>query len=149
VGKQVAAGKTTRDMFAIVCVTLLLAGLTTEQIGIHAVFGAFLIGTVIPCESALARDIREKCEDLAVVLLLPVFFAFTGLRTQVGLLKEPRHWLICILIILVGSLGKFGGGYAAALCSAKKSVHREFIVTNSHETHSCCSQHTRGMPPAP
>jgi Kef-type K+ transport system membrane component KefB len=114
VGKQVAAGKTTRDMFAIVCVTLLLAGLTTEQIGIHAVFGAFLIGTVIPCESALARDIREKCEDLAVVLLLPVFFAFTGLRTQVGLLKEPRHWLICILIILVASLGKFGGGYAAA-----------------------------------
>jgi Kef-type K+ transport system membrane component KefB len=88
--------------------------LTTEQICIYAVFGVFLIGMVIPCESALVRDIREKCEDLAVVLLLPVFFAFTGLRTQVGLLKEPRHWLICILIILVASLGKFGGGYAAA-----------------------------------
>src|SRR5215469_5876977 len=114
VDRQMALGKTTRDMLAIVCVSLLLAGLTTEQIGIHAVFGAFLIGTVIPQESALAHDIREKCEDLVVVLLLPVFFAFTGMRTQVGLLKEPRYWLFCLLIMVVASLGKFGGGYVAA-----------------------------------
>ena len=114
VARQLAVGKTTRDMFTIACVSLLLAVLTAEQIGIHAVFGAFLIGTVVPHGSALARDIREKSEDLVVVLLLRVFFAFTGMRTQVGLLKEPRHWLFRFLIIAVASLGKFGGGYVAA-----------------------------------
>jgi Kef-type K+ transport system membrane component KefB len=114
VRRQVAAGQTTRDMFAIVCVALLLAAVATERIGIHALFGAFLLGTIIPHDSALARDIREKCEDLVVVLLLPVFFAFTGMRTQIGLLKEPRHWLFCLLIIAVASLGKFGGSYLAA-----------------------------------
>ena len=69
---------------------------------------------MIPHNSRLARDIRAKCEDLVVVLFLPVFFAFIGLRTQIGLLKEPRHWLLCLLIIVVASLGKFGGGYVAA-----------------------------------
>jgi len=73
VRRQVAAGQTTRDMFAIVCVALLLAAVAAERIGIHALFGAFLLGTIIPHDSALARDIREKCEDLVVVLLLPVF----------------------------------------------------------------------------
>jgi Kef-type K+ transport system membrane component KefB len=114
VNRQIAAGKTTRDMFAVVCVGLLLAALATEMIGIHAIFGAFLLGTAIPHDSALAHDIRKKCEDFVVVVLLPVFFAFTGMRTQVGLLKKPSHWLICILIILVACLGKFGGSYLAA-----------------------------------
>jgi Kef-type K+ transport system membrane component KefB len=114
VHRRVAAGQTTRDMFSIVVVALLLAALATEQIGIHAIFGAFLLGTIVPHKSSLARDIREKCEDLVVVLLLPTFFAFTGMRTHVGLLKEPRHWLFCLLIIVIASLGKFGGSYVAA-----------------------------------
>jgi Kef-type K+ transport system membrane component KefB len=76
VQRQTARGRTTPDMFAIVCAALLLSALVTERIGIHALFGAFLLGTVIPHNSALASDIRERCEDLVVVLLLPVFFAF-------------------------------------------------------------------------
>ena len=111
---QTAKGRTTKDIFAVVCAALLLSALATERIGIHALFGAFLLGTVIPHNSALARDIREKCEDLVVVLFLPVFFVFTGMRTQIGLVHGTRDWLACILIIAVASLGKFGGSFLAA-----------------------------------
>jgi Kef-type K+ transport system membrane component KefB len=69
---------------------------------------------VIPHDSPLARDVNEKFEDLVVVLFLPVFFAFTGLRTQISLVHGLGNWLICLLIILVASLGKFGGGSMAA-----------------------------------
>jgi Kef-type K+ transport system membrane component KefB len=111
---QTAKGRTTQDIFAVVCAALLLSALATERIGIHALFGAFLLGTVIPHNSALARDIREKCEDLVVVLLLPVFFVFTGMRTQIGLVHGTCDWLACILIVAVASLGKFGGSFLAA-----------------------------------
>jgi Kef-type K+ transport system membrane component KefB len=111
---QTAKGRTTKDIFAVVCAALLLSALVTERIGIHALFGAFLLGTVIPHNSALAHDIREKCEDLVVVLFLPVFFVFTGMRTQIGLVHGAYDWLACILIIGVASLGKFGGSLFAA-----------------------------------
>jgi Kef-type K+ transport system membrane component KefB len=114
VRKRAKSGQTTRDMFAIVFAALLLAALVTERIGIHALFGAFLVGTLIPHDSALAQDIRDKCETLVVVLLLPVFFAFTGMRTRIGLLNGTRYWLACFLIIAVAALGKFGGSFLAA-----------------------------------
>jgi Kef-type K+ transport system membrane component KefB len=114
VRRQTSLGKTTQQMFATVCVALLFSALVTERIGIHALFGAFLLGAVVPHDSHLARDIREKCEDLVVVLLLPVFFVFTGMRTQVGLLKEPADWLVCMVIIVIASVGKFGGSFFAA-----------------------------------
>jgi len=114
VRRQTATGRTTQDMFAVVCAAVLLSALAAERIGIHAIFGAFLLGTLIPPDSVLARDIRVKCEDLVVVLLLPVFFVFTGMRTQIGLLHGTRDWLACILIIGVASLGKFGGSFFAA-----------------------------------
>jgi Kef-type K+ transport system membrane component KefB len=114
VRRQTAKGRTTQDMFAVVCAALLLSALVTERIGIHALFGAFLLGAVIPHDSVLARDIRARCEDLVVVLLLPVFFAFTGMRTQMGLVHGTRDWMACILIIGVASLGKFGGSFLAA-----------------------------------
>ena len=103
-----------QSSIVIACAALLLAALTTQRIGIHALFGAFLIGAIIPHDSLLARDIKQKFEDLVVVLFLPTFFAFTGLRTQIGLVHGLRDWLICLLIIAVASLGKFGGGAIAA-----------------------------------
>jgi Kef-type K+ transport system membrane component KefB len=112
--KREREGGISRGMFAAVCSAILLASFATEWIGIHALFGAFLLGAMLPHESALARDLQAKCEDLVSVLLLPLFFAFTGLRTQIGLLNNKREWLACGVIILVASLGKFGGSYAAA-----------------------------------
>jgi len=82
-------------------------------------------------DSHLARDIREKCEDLVVVLLLPAFFAFTGMRTQVGLLKEPADWLVCVVIILIASVGKFGGSFFAAHITG--SDNEKLPRRHSHE----------------
>jgi len=119
--RRKSEGRTTQQMFAAVCVSLLLSALATERIGIHALFGAFLLGAVVPHDSDLARDIREKCEDLVVVLFLPVFFAFSGMRTQVGLLTEPAEWMACAVIILIASSGKFGGSFFAARITGSDS----------------------------
>ena len=99
---------------AAVLVALLLSALTTEAIGVHALFGAFLLGAVIPHDSDLARDLTRKLEDVVTVLLLPAFFAFTGLRTQIGLVAGPEQGFICGMIILTATAGKFGGTLGAA-----------------------------------
>jgi Kef-type K+ transport system membrane component KefB len=107
-------GRLTQGMMAIVFVLLLLSALTTELIGIHAMFGAFALGAVIPSDSKLAHEMTERLEDVLVVLLLPTFFAFTGLRTRIGLVEGFHAWMLCGLIIIVASLGKFGGSFVAA-----------------------------------
>jgi Kef-type K+ transport system membrane component KefB len=104
----------TQGVMAAVFVALLLSALTTDYIGIHAIFGAFALGAVIPHDSSLARELTDRLEDLVVVLLLPAFFAFTGLRTQIGLVSGGGEWLLCLLIIVIASLGKFGGAAVAA-----------------------------------
>jgi Kef-type K+ transport system membrane component KefB len=99
---------------AIVFMGILLSSLATESIGIHAVFGAFILGAVIPHGSLLAKDFQQKLEDLVLVLLLPAFFAVTGLRTELGLLSSLEMWLMCGVILLVACAGKIGGTVAAA-----------------------------------
>jgi Kef-type K+ transport system membrane component KefB len=107
------AKRPVQEMMAVSFVALLLSSLATEAIGIHALFGAFLLGAVIPHRSPVARVLIEKLEDFVVVLLLPAFFAFTGLRTQIGLISGGQ-WLLCALIILVACVGKFCGTALAA-----------------------------------
>ena len=102
------------NLVALVFALLLASALITEYIGIHAVFGAFLAGAIIPHDSAIARALTQRLEALVTVLLLPAFFAFTGMRTQIGLVSGYEQWLICGLIILVATAGKFGGTLAAA-----------------------------------
>src|SRR5262245_65996502 len=80
---------------AMVFVALLASAFATEAIGIHAVFGAFALGAVIPHDSGLARELTDRLEDLVIVLLLPAFFAFTGMRTQIGLVSGQENSLIC------------------------------------------------------
>jgi Kef-type K+ transport system membrane component KefB len=103
-----------RGTIAVVIIGVLLAALTTEAIGIHAVFGAFLVGVLIPHDSRLARDIGRKLYDVVTVLLLPAFFAFTGLRTQIGLVSTGAEWAMCAAIVVVATAGKFGGAFLAA-----------------------------------
>jgi Kef-type K+ transport system membrane component KefB len=104
----------TRGVAGLVLVALLLSSLATEVIGVHAIFGAFLLGAVIPHDSAVARAFTHRLEDLVTVLLLPAFFAFTGMRTEIGLVSGLEQWLVCGLIILVATLGKFGGTLVAS-----------------------------------
>ena len=103
-----------QSAIAVVVVGLLLSTLATEAAGIHAIFGAFLLGAIIPHDSRLARDLTKKIEDLVVVLFLPAFFAFTGMRTQIGLVHGASQWLLCGVIIAAASIGKFGGTFVAA-----------------------------------
>jgi Kef-type K+ transport system membrane component KefB len=107
-------GELTPGVVAVVFAALLLSALAAEWIGIHALFGAFLLGVIIPHDSALARAFTGKLEDLVTVLLLPAFFAFTGMRTRIGLVSGLEQWLVCGLIILVATAGKFGGTLVSA-----------------------------------
>jgi len=103
----------TPNLVALVFAALLISALVTEYIGIHAVFGAFLLGAVIPHDSPVARALTGRLEDLVTILLLPAFFAFTGMRTEIGLVSGYEQWLLCGLIILVATAGKFGGTLVA------------------------------------
>ncbi len=113
VARYEQSGAPGQGMMAPVSIALLLSSVATEYIGIHTLFGAFLLGAIIPHDSVLARTLTDKLEEFVVVMLLPAFFAFTGLRTQIGLIRGDQ-WLICGLIILVACAGKFGGSALAA-----------------------------------
>ncbi len=108
------AAPLSEPLIACVFVAVLLSALTTEAIGIHALFGAFLLGAITPHDSRLAQAFAHKLESVVTVLLLPAFFASVGMRTQIGLVSGLEHWFLCALIIAVATLGKFGGSYAAA-----------------------------------
>jgi len=103
-----------RGVIALVIAAVLLSAVATEAIGIHAIFGAFLLGAVIPHDGRLARALEQRIEYLVTVLLLPAFFAFAGMRTEIGLLTSAETWLACGAIIVVATVGKFGGTLLAA-----------------------------------
>ena len=107
-------GRLTQGVMASIFIALLISASATELIGIHAVFGAFALGAVIPHDSGMARELTDRLEDIVIVLLLPAFFAYTGLRTQIGLVSGYEQWMMCALIVLVASAGKFGGSVVAA-----------------------------------
>ncbi|MDX1532152.1 MAG: cation:proton antiporter, partial [Rhodothermales bacterium] len=107
-------GQLTQDAFAGVLLALLLSAWATEFVGIHALFGAFFLGAIMPKEKGFVRELSERLEWLTVVFLLPLFFAYTGLRTEIGLLGEPGLWLDALLVLGVAVAGKFGGSALAA-----------------------------------
>ncbi len=107
-------GRLTQGVMASIFIALLISASATELIGIHAVFGAFALGAVIPHDSGMARELTDRLEDIVIVLLLPAFFAYTGLRTQIGLVNGYEQWMMCALIVIVASAGKFGGSAIAA-----------------------------------
>ncbi|HYO14115.1 MAG TPA: cation:proton antiporter [Thermoanaerobaculia bacterium] len=104
----------TTGFLAIVLSFVFVSALATEVIGIHALFGAFLAGVCMPRDSALRQYLRERLETFSSVFLLPLFFAFTGLRTEVGLLDDWTSWLLCASVVLVAIAGKLGGSTLAA-----------------------------------
>jgi Kef-type K+ transport system membrane component KefB/nucleotide-binding universal stress UspA family protein len=106
-------GKLDQRVVALIFALVLASAWTTEAIGIHALFGAFLLGAIMPKGTQLIRTLMEKVEDFTVIFLLPIFFAFTGLRTQIGLINRPELWLDTGLIIFVACLGKWGGSAIA------------------------------------
>ncbi|MCW5912879.1 MAG: cation:proton antiporter [Cyclobacteriaceae bacterium] len=103
-----------KPVVAIFFLTLIISSYLAEVIGIHALFGAFMAGAIMPENAKFRSVFIEKVEDVALVLLLPLFFVFTGLRTQIGLLNDPYLWKVTGFIILVAVAGKFAGSALAA-----------------------------------
>jgi Kef-type K+ transport system membrane component KefB len=107
-------GSLSESLMAFMLLLVLGAALCTEALGIHLLFGAFLMGAIMPKEPQFVRYVLDRFETITVTMLLPLFFAFTGLRTNVGLLKGQEMWLYSGLIILVATVGKLGGSMLAS-----------------------------------
>jgi len=103
-----------RGMAASILVLVFASALATEAIGIHALFGAFLAGVAMPPDAELRQALKKGLESFSSVFLLPIFFAITGLRTDVGLLDDWHSWLTCATVIVVAILGKLVGSALAA-----------------------------------
>ena len=110
-------GDITQGILAIILLVVLASSWVTENLGIHALFGAFLAGVVMPRHHSFAQTLTVKLHDVTVVLLLPLFFAYTGLRTSIGLVDGARLWFYTGLIVAIAIAGKFGGTAIAARLS--------------------------------
>ncbi len=109
--------KFTPNMIALVLLLVLASASITEWLGIHTLFGAFLVGVIMPKEHNFVRDLTEKLEGLPVILLLPLFFTSTGLRTRIELISGAEMWFYCALIIVVAIAGKLGGSMLSSRIS--------------------------------
>lgn len=98
-----------KTFVAFILLILIISACITEVIGIHALFGAFMAGVVMPSNIGFRKVMMEKVEDISLVFFLPLFFAFTGLRTQIGLINSPELWGVCALLVAVAIAGKLGG----------------------------------------
>jgi Kef-type K+ transport system membrane component KefB len=107
-------GELTHSLLAIVLLVVMASGWMTEFLGVHALFGAFLAGAIMPRHHELSQDLWRRCEALVVTLLLPLFFAFTGLRSSFFLISGAQMWFYCAVIIALAIIGKLFGSLAAA-----------------------------------
>ena len=107
-------GGVKENAMAVLLLLLLLSSAMTEWLGIHLLFGAFLFGAILPRDDNFIRAVSEKLESITLVLLLPLFFAFTGLRTSVGVIRGADMWMYWLLILLVAVAGKLGGSTLAS-----------------------------------
>jgi Kef-type K+ transport system membrane component KefB len=107
-------GQLSENALALLVVVVLASAVITEHLGLHLLFGAFLAGVVMPKGNKFVRYIFDKFETPTVVVLLPLYFAFTGLRTSVRVIEGAQMWLFCLIVIVVAVLGKLGGSMIAA-----------------------------------
>ncbi|MEK6324946.1 MAG: cation:proton antiporter [Acidobacteriota bacterium] len=107
-------GNLTQDLIAMILLVVLASGWITETLGVHALFGAFLAGVVMPRHPELSQELSQKFEALIVVLLLPIYFALTGLRSSFFLITGASMWFYCGVIIVLAVVGKLGGSMLSA-----------------------------------
>lgn len=117
-GNDAAKAPVSAEVIGAALVFALACAFVTERIGVHAVFGAFAAGAILPRASGLAAAIADALETIVSTLFLPIFFAYSGLRTQIGLLDSPALWGTCAVVITVAIAGKFGGATVAARMTA-------------------------------
>ncbi|MCX6146900.1 MAG: cation:proton antiporter [Candidatus Kapabacteria bacterium] len=103
-----------KTIMAFVFVILLTSSFVTESLGLQALFGAFLAGVIMPDNLHFKKLLIKKVEDISLVLLLPLFFVFTGLRTQIGLVSSGELWFYAIIVLITAVMGKFFGSTLSA-----------------------------------
>ena len=103
-----------KTLFTLLYVVVTLSALFTEWIGIDVIFGGFIVGAVIPKGSKAIATLKAETENFVSTFLLPIFFAYSGLNTRLGLLDSRELWLVCLLVIATAIAGKFLGVYGAA-----------------------------------
>ncbi len=116
IGERTREGAS-QGLLAVMFLLVFVSAAITELIGIHALFGAFAMGVITPRESGFTRALAEKLEDVVIIVLLPVYFACSGLRTDLTLMASTSAWTVCAAIIVVACVGKFGGSLVAARAS--------------------------------
>jgi Kef-type K+ transport system membrane component KefB len=117
--RDAAAGKPLDNtMFAIVLTLFMLSAYTADAIGLHAVFGGFLLGCVMP-RGVLADHVRKQLESFTVIVLLPMFFTYSGLNTQLTLVADPSQLLVAAAVLAMSVFAKFGACWAAARLSGQ------------------------------
>jgi len=107
-------GQLTENATALMTLLMLASALATESLGIHLLFGSFLMGAIMPKNPEFIRHVLQKFESVTVVVLLPLFFAFSGLRTNIGAVRGPAMWAYLLLVLAVAISGKLGGSMVAA-----------------------------------
>lgn len=103
-----------KGLVASIFLLLISSAYLTEILGLHALFGSFIAGVVMPSNMKFRKIMTEKVEDVSLALFLPLFFVSTGLRTEIGLLNKPELWGLCLIFIVVAIAGKFGGALFSA-----------------------------------
>ncbi|MGK2952538.1 MAG: cation:proton antiporter, partial [Thiobacillus sp.] len=114
VGEKAGRGKLTHNLLGILLAAIFISAMTTYQIGIFAIFGGFMMGVILHDEHELIEAWKERIGHFVMVFFLPIFFTYTGLRTNVGGLDSAAAWGWCLLLIALATLGKFGASYVAA-----------------------------------
>ncbi|CAE6384601.1 unnamed protein product, partial [Rhizoctonia solani] len=103
------SGTPTPFMMTVTMLLVFVSAFFTDVIGVHAIFGAFIAGLVIPRDNGFSIALLEKIEDLVSILFLPLYFTLSGLKTDLGLLNDGTAWGYTFLVIVVAFLGKFVG----------------------------------------
>ena len=114
------SGRVPGGWIALIFAGVLLSAYATEEIGIALIFGAFVMGLIMPRNAGMTEDVTNRIETFTITLLLPIFFAYTGLRTNMGLLDRSELWIITGVLLVVAMVGKlFGAAIAARITGFK------------------------------
>ncbi len=121
------SGALTNNLLGIVLAAIFLSAMTTYQLGIFAIFGGFMMGVLLHDEHAFVTTWRKRISPFVMVFFLPIFFTYTGLRTNIGSLDSASAWAWCVLIVALATLGKFGGAYLAARVSGLNHMESKIL----------------------
>src|SRR6266850_1106538 len=106
-------GRLGHNMLAAILLLVLASSFATQWIGLHAFFGAFVLGVFMPNNPKFIRHLRENFQDFTLVFLLPLFFAYIGLNTDLKLINSPQVWAFALLLLAIACIAKIGGVFLA------------------------------------